>query len=175
MSLRVRHLLFLVAMVMCSSQSSHASDSVPDSANPAIEWRHSVIDSMMLEYTDADREFLPSLERYLGHGLKSVQGFFGRPFPKPFTVRVFPSRTVMTAYWRAEWGIPDLETECWMVASGTGPTLSLLSPRVWKADACEHDATDTVRTQMLITHEMVHTFHGQFNPRPEFDGLDSIG
>jgi hypothetical protein len=140
-----------------------------------VQWLTKPLGTMTLEYTAADSQFLSHLEQYLTNGRQTVQTFFGQNFPDSFIVRVFPSRKVMTEYWRAEWNMPDLETQCWMVASGTATTLSLLSPRVWDVDACEHDPSDTVRTQLVITHEMVHTFHGQFNPRPEFEGLDSIG
>lgn len=172
--------LFAVVMVLLAASipnQANASDS-PTAGGarvPLMEWRTEPMGTMTLNYLAADQEFLAHLKEYLGNGRRTVQDFFERDYPDSFVVRVFPDRATMTAYWRSEWGIPDLETECWMVASGTASALSLLSPRAWKTDACEHDADDTVRTQMLITHEMVHTFHGQFNPRPEFDGLDSIG
>ncbi len=162
-------------MTVVGARAGDSNQPDASSVQPAVKWSEQVVGSMKLEHTPADKAFLPHLKRYLGNGEKTVRAFFGKEFPEKFTVRLFPERAVMTEYWRREWGIPDLETQCWMVASGTASTLSLLSPRIWKRDACEHDAADTVRTQLVITHEMVHTFHGQFNPRPEFDGLDSIG
>src|SRR5262249_16871489 len=78
-------------------------------------------------------------------------------------------------WWQAAWHAPDLHSECWMVASGTGPELDVLSPRVWKSEACEHDPADSAHTARLLTHEIVHVYHGQPNPRPDFDRLDAIG
>lgn len=174
-----KRLIAVFVVLLAASFPIHADAAADapeaDAGVPQMEWQTAPMGTMSLEYMAADQLFLPHLNEYLGNGRQTVRDFFNRDFPDTFVVRVFPDRATMTAFWRAEWGIPDLETECWMVASGTASTLSLLSPRAWKIDACEHDASDTVRTQMLITHEMVHTFHGQFNPRPEFDGLDSIG
>lgn len=175
---RIAVCVLAVAIVWGSAGDiARAQDNQPTGSTPlpGMQWLTKSYGTMTLEYLPADQAFLSVLERYLTTGRATVEAFFGKEFPKPFIVRVFPDRKTMTAYWRTEWGIPDLETECWMVASGTASTLSLLSPRAWAVDACEHDASDTVRTQLVITHELVHTFNGQFNPRPDFDGLDSLG
>jgi len=62
-----------------------------------------------------------------------------------------------------------------MVASGIANSLSILSPRVWMEEACEHDPADSAHLGELITHEMVHVYHGQLSPRPDFAGMDDIG
>ena len=61
-----------------------------------------------------------------------------------------------------------------MVASGVAHRLDLLSPNVWSTEACEHNASDQTEIQQLITHETVHVFHGQYNPVPDFTGLDDL-
>jgi len=81
----------------------------------------------------------------------------------------------LTEVWRRDWNAPDFESECWMVASGTASKLSLLSPRTWKSEACEHNPDDARDTRLVVTHELVHVFHGQNNPNPNFDAMDDVG
>jgi hypothetical protein len=47
-----------------------------------------------------------------------------------------------------------------MVASGIANTLTILTPRVWKTEAAEHDPDDRDRFRELVAHELVHVFHG---------------
>lgn len=61
-----------------------------------------------------------------------------------------------------------------MVASGTGTKLDWLSPKMWDQQACEHIYSETKKTQQLITHELVHVFHGQRNKSPDFSEAESI-
>src|SRR6516165_2607432 len=62
-----------------------------------------------------------------------------------------------------------------MVASGVADRMVILSPRVWKTQAAEHDPADAEHLRDLIAHELVHVYHGQHNPRPDFDGMDDSG
>lgn len=152
-----------------------ATLAAPPESKPAPAWSRLERGSVTLEYTEADAVLVPKLETYVDTGRRTVQTFFGRPFARPFVVRVFPDRASLTAHWRAAWKMPDLKPEAWMVASGVGGELSILSPRVWKTQAVEHDPANETETQRLITHELVHVFHGQANPRPNFDGMDDLG
>ena len=70
--------------------------------------------------------------------------------------------------------MPGFISQCWMVASGIGHRLDILSPRTWKEQACEHDPADSEATRKIIIHELVHVFHGQHNPSPTFDDIDNI-
>src|SRR5262249_44354243 len=67
------------------------------------------------------------------------------------------------------------KTEAWMVASGVADRMVILSPRVWKTQAAEHDPADVEQVREIIAHELVHVYHGQYNPRPDFDGMDDMG
>ena len=138
------------------------------------DWERSDRQGVVIDATAADREGVDALRQQVLAGRLAVVQFFGSGFPRPFGVKVFADRATLTDYWRQQWKEPDLKPECWMVASGTAQGLSLLSPRVWPSQACEHDARDTLALQKLVTHELVHVFHGQANPSPEFDGLDGI-
>lgn len=108
-------------------------------------------------------------------GVGQVRSFFGRDFPHPFGVRFHGHRAELDLQWEQDWKMPDFKSECWMVASGTGEVLDILSPTVWSGEACEHDARDLVALQRLVTHELTHVFHGQMNPSSDFaevEGLD---
>lgn len=105
-------------------------------------------------------------------GRRAVEGYFGAPFPRPFETHVFASRAELDLFAANRWKMP--RTQCWMVAMGVGPALILLDPDDWKAEACEHDPGDAAHVRGIVTHELVHVYHGQNNPRPEFDGLDEM-
>lgn len=61
-----------------------------------------------------------------------------------------------------------------MVASGVSTKLDVLSPLSWDKEACEHRYADEMKTQQLFAHELVHVFHGQHNPSPDFSNTDRI-
>ena len=130
---------------------------------------------MVIEFTPADSGIAAELVGTLDSGRSAVEAFFGGRYRTAFTVRIYPSRAALTAHWARAWGVPDLKTECWMVASGVGDELALLSPRVWGTEACEHAVADTASTRRIFWHELVHVYHGQHNPRPTFDGMDDLG
>lgn len=104
-----------------------------------------------------------------------ISEYFERPWRSQFAIYVFPDRAALDRQWQTDWNAPGFESACWMVASGVAHRLDILSPRVWGTEACEHDPADTADTRLLITHELVHVFHGQYNPVPDFAGLDEIG
>ena len=123
-----------------------------------------------LEVTAADTPGASELERVVAEGRAQVEAFFGAPFPEPVRVLVQPDRAAFDASFPPEWGVG--QTQCWMVAYGVADRLSLLSPRVWRAEACEHDPDDAVHVQRLVTHELVHAYHGQHNPTRDFSGIE---
>lgn len=142
--------------------------------SPAL-WRESPGRGYTLHYAQGHRGDADEVARRVDKGRGEVEAFFGSPCPRAFDLRVFPDRAPLTAYWRQAWGAPEFEPQCWMVASGTASALAILSPSAWKTEACEHDPEDRQATQKLITHELVHVYHGQVNPDPEFDGAEEIG
>jgi len=102
----------------------------------------------------------------------TIEGFFGA-YPDTVDVHVFPRRDGFTNALRVAWGIP--ETACWMVGAADDRHLYILSPGVWKDEACEHDPSDTGHVERLITHEAVHVYHGQVNPSEDIGLLEEIG
>lgn len=108
----------------------------------------------------------------LTKGRTVVEAYFGEPFAKPFDMNVFPNRAALTEFAKQRWGMED--TQCWMVAMGVSSVLVVLSPDAWKEEACEHESTPE-HVREIVTHELVHVFHGQHNPSHEFDGMDDAG
>lgn len=138
------------------------------------EWQQKETDGYVIHYTSTDSGQADDMLRYLANGQKTVATFFGHPFSQKFDVYIFPNRAALDQQWQKDWGVPEFKSECWMVASGVGARLDILSPHVWPTEACEHQAEKVEAVQKLITHELVHVYHGQHNPKPSFDGLDDL-
>jgi hypothetical protein len=128
---------------------------------------------LRLIHAEQDKDAAASLKPYIEQGRQRVERFFGRPFKHPIQVEVFPDRAAFDEYFRKRWRVP--KTEAWMVASSVADRMVILSPRVWKTQAAEHDPADVEHIREIIAHELVHVYHGQHNPRPDFDGMDDIG
>ncbi len=93
--------------------------------------------------------------------------------PDTVGVWIHPSRVAFTAALTEAWGVPG--TECWMVGAADDHTLHLLAPDRWAAEACEHDADDADHVRRLVTHELVHVYHGQANPSADLGLVEEIG
>jgi hypothetical protein len=130
-------------------------------------------EELQVIHVEQDKDVAASLRPYIQQGQQKVEGFFGQPFKKAFEVELVPDRAAFDEYFRKRWRVP--KTEAWMVASGVADRMVILSPRVWKTQATEHDPADAEHIRELIAHELVHVYHGQHNPRPDFDGMDDIG
>lgn len=130
-------------------------------------------DGAVLHYAAPDSAVAVALQPVLAAARGDVEAFFGEPFDAPVDVVVAPSRAAFTAVLTERWGVS--ETACWMVALGVSDLLLVLSPRAWPADACEHDASDAAHLRELVTHELVHVYHGRHNPTGDFDGMDDAG
>lgn len=111
--------------------------------------------------------------RRVAKAREAVETFFAATFPREFAVVIAADRKEFDAYLAKEYGWPD--SQCWMVATGTAKGIAILDPAVWKTDACEHDGTNEAHVQGIVTHELVHVFHGQKNPTGDFEGMDDLG
>lgn len=105
-------------------------------------------------------------------GIGTVERFFGGSYRKPFQVEVFANRASLDEVFKAKWQAPP--TEKWMVAAGVADELFLLSPKAWKTEASGHNGDDPQEVRRIVTHELVHVYHGQHNPKPTFDGMDEM-
>lgn len=106
-------------------------------------------------------------------GKATVEAFFGKPFPEPVHLTVAPDRAAFSAAFPASWGMG--KTECWMVGLGVADFLVILSPADWAKEACDHDAANRDQVRGIVVHELVHVYHGQFNPTRDFTGMDDVG
>ena len=102
---------------------------------------------------------------------KQIQLFFGASFPDPIHFRMVADRAAFDSA-VAKFGVNP--TQCWMVGLGTADLMVVLSPSSWAKQACEHDPKDLPAVRQLITHELIHVYHGQFNPSRDFTGIDDL-
>jgi len=127
-----------------------------------------------LFYTSIDNKNKDEYSKFVEKGIISVKKFFGNSFNKTFDVIVHPNRHSLDSTWQKDWKMPDFRSECWMVASGVSTKLDIISPKKWDKEACEHIYTNFIKTQQLITHELVHVYHGQINISPDFSNVEGI-
>lgn len=123
--------------------------------------------------TDANRKLLPGLREDLTRSHKHIERFFDHTFLTPYRVDISPHRKAFDGSFGTRFGVP--KTEKWMVAAGVSDTLYLLSPQVWKTEAVEHDPADKQHVRDILTHELVHVYHGQYCPKHDFEGMDDLG
>lgn len=128
---------------------------------------------LLLTLSAEDEGARAQLTAQLTTARSQVEEFFDAPFEEDIQVTIHPNRGRFTASFPAEWGLTT--TECWMVAYGVADQLSALAPRVWSEQACEHDGADPEHVSQILTHELVHVFHGQHNPTRDFSGAEQVG
>lgn len=138
------------------------------------EWKQEQQKGYTLFYTNDDEPERIRYNSLISHGIVSVQFFMKDTFNKAFQVYVHPNRKSLDKQWQKDWKMPEFKSECWMVASGVANKLDLLSPLVWKTEACEHVYAEKETTQKLITHELFHVFHAQKNPSADFSETEDL-
>ncbi len=138
------------------------------------QWNTESKDGFRIYYTSTDDQNKNEYAELVVNGTKSVKEFFQGPFQKDFDVFVHPNRQSLDSTWQHDWKMPDFNSECWMVASGVADRLDMISPKTWDKEACEHSYANALKTQQLITHELVHVYHGQRNPSPDFSEVTGI-
>jgi hypothetical protein len=110
----------------------------------------------------------------IDNGIKSVEVFFADTFKYKFDIYIHPNRQSLDDQWQKDWKMPNFKSECWMVASGVGDKLDMISPKAWDKESCEHSYAEKVKTQRLVTHELVHVYHGQLNVSKDFSDTENI-
>ncbi len=132
------------------------------------EWNHKKLEKCSIYYTDQDTIHLNEYSEFIIKGILRTESYFKNPFNHKFEVYIHPNRELLDKQWQTDWQMPDFKSECWMVASGVSTRMDILSPAVWEEQACEHKFQDKEKTQNLITHELIHIYHGQRNISPDF-------
>lgn len=139
-----------------------------------IYWLKKDCKSFTLNYTTKDTPLIDEYQKLIVTGLKNVERFFDDHYKNKFDVFIYPDRKSLDSTWRNDWKIPGFKSECWMVASGVSKKIDILSPKIWDAESCEHKYDQKEQTQQLITHELVHVFHGQLNVSADFNDVKNI-
>ena len=142
--------------------------------NDSIEWKELARDKYTFHYTLADQNLIKKIDSYLQTGLDYIVNYFHHSFTNKFEVFIFPNRTLMDKQWQKEWGDSTLQSQCWMIASGVAHRLDMLSPNAWPKEACEHNANDSTEIRQVIWHELIHVFHGQYNPDHTFNYIEGL-
>lgn len=127
-----------------------------------------------LSYKVTDEKNIQDYNKLVENGIKTVQTFFHSSYPAAFDIFIHPNRASLDSTWQKDWNMPDFKSECWMVASGVATKLDMISPKMWDQEACEHTYAEMQKTQQLITHELVHVYHGQLNASPDFSNVEGI-
>lgn len=127
-----------------------------------------------IQYNNQDRDNIKAYNKLIKKGKHETEAFFNTEYKHRFAVVVHLNRHSLDSTWQKDWNMPDFKSECWMVASGVGHKLDLISPHAWKSEACEHRYEDALKTQQLITHELIHVYHGQINKSPDFSDTDGV-
>lgn len=138
------------------------------------EWKVKKEKGFWLYYQSVDAAEKNNYARFFKTGISQIRSFFDQDYKALFLVYVHPGRPSLDSTWRVDWKAPDFQSECWMVASGISGRVDMLSPRQWSSSACEHDYNDKKETQQLITHELVHVFHGQHNASKDFSAVEGM-
>jgi hypothetical protein len=128
---------------------------------------------VVLSFEPRDSAQAAEVENLIGTAIARLETFFDLRFRAAIAIAILPDRTAFDEYFRNAWGISN--TECWMVGAASAEGLILLSPRVWADQACEHDPQDNAHLTGIVTHELVHVLHGQYNPTEDFEGMDPLG
>jgi hypothetical protein len=125
-------------------------------------------------YTASDSKMIEEYNKLFDHGANEVSSFFNSTYKRPFNIYIHPNRHSLDSAWQKDWNMPDFKSECWMVASGIATKLDIISPKSWDKQSCEHSYSQKKNVQQLITHELVHVFHGQLNASPDFSKTEGI-
>ena len=145
-----------------------------DSNKSLLEWDSLVKKEYTLHFTNADKNKIITIDDELQSGFKHIVDFFHHSFVNKFDVYVFPNRASMDKQWQKDWSDSTFQSQCWMIASGVGHRLDMLSPNAWAKEACDHNANDSTELNQVIRHELVHVFHGQHNPDHTFNYIEKL-
>ncbi|NNG11315.1 MAG: hypothetical protein HKM92_14200 [Arenibacter sp.] len=172
--MKLKSLLLIGLMLLLSCKDKPKQKNNPGVTDPGIHTTANPEGNYELHYDAIDQEQATQIVHWLDQGHAAILQFFDSDFKQNFDVYLFSERDSLDKQWQKDWNMPGFKSQCWMVASGIAHRLDILSPRVWETQACEHQSKDTIATQKLIIHELVHVFHGQNNPSPTFENVENI-
>ncbi len=160
---------YLLTVALLLTANLFAQENLPS------KWYLYETDKFDLYFTQEDSVDVSSYLAYFDNGYQMIEEYFGEKFLTKFDVYIHPNRNSLDLEWSANWDMPGFKSQCWMVGSGVADQFDLLSPNVWKTEACEHDPADKEEIQRLVTHEMMHVYHGQINLDHFFSNMQELG
>lgn len=137
-------------------------------------WDKTKSDKYALMFTNSDSAHIREYKLIIEEGIQITENFFGQPFKHSFEIFIHPNRESLDKQWQTDWHMPGFKSECWMVASGVSNKMDILSPAIWDKQACEHTFSNKTKLQRLVTHELVHVYHGQNNISSDFTETEGI-
>lgn len=137
-------------------------------------WMKKEVKGFEIEYTENDKIYVADFENDLIEGNEVISSFFGMMFKHKASVHIFPDRRSLDKQWQTAWGDSTFRSECWMVASGVADRLDVVSPRIWTLEKCEHNGESKKEIKEILCHELVHCFHAQHNPSPDFGAAEDM-
>lgn len=164
----MRHIVVLLHLIMALNPAFSAAK------NDTLTWQTILHDKYTIYYTRPDKDKVQQLEYYLASGYKQVTDFFQQPFIEKFAVYIFPDRNELNKQWQKDWNDPVFQSQCWMIANAVAHRLNILSPNAWANDACDHNGNDSIEIRQIIGHELVHAYHGQYNPDHSFTYIENL-
>jgi hypothetical protein len=161
---RIRHSFAATCSLVWATLACSSTEPLPAPAS----WQSFAGNNVTVEYQVPDAARSAGLHTDAIVGRASVEAFFQRELGAPITVRVYPDRQSLVAYWRSAWNQPSLEPECWMIASADDRLAVILAPRLWSTAACGHNGSDAEHVRRVVAHEIVHILHRRANGAPGF-------
>ena len=158
--IRIITILISLAIIGCSTSDE--------------KWLIEKSEGYQIHFSADDADDLSDYKLLFENGISSVREFFQDTFKDTFDIYIHPNRASLDQQWQTDWNMPDFNSQCWMVASGVANKFDLIAPAKWENEACEHSYANRLKTQRLITHELVHVYHGQLNKSPDFSEVYGI-
>jgi hypothetical protein len=143
----------------------------PTSSVPADEWLTVTTGGLTIRAVRADSGLVRFVSEAIRNGERLAITFFTAAPLQPYSISIYPDRTSLTDHWRVAWQFPSFQPECWLIAAAWATELDLLSPRVWRRDACGHDADNLTHVRNVLAHEVVHVLHGQLGQHANLSSL----
>jgi len=162
--------VIISVVLLCSPALLHATMNPVDSTG----WKIIYKKEYSLHYMPGDQQMAEETMTFIESGIKNVSTQFNHSFQNKFDVYLFPNRNSLNKQWQKDWGDSTFQSQCWMVASGVAHRLDILSPNAWAKEACDHKENDTAEIRQVIWHELVHVFHGQYNPDHTFSYIEKL-
>jgi hypothetical protein len=131
--------------------------------SPPASWLTENREQYTLYFDAADSAGKEAYIKNIDEGMRQVARFMNAPYRRKFSIFIHHDRSSLDRQWEHDWKQPGFKSECWMVGCGVGDKMDIMAPAQWLTDACEHDNADKSEVQRVITHELVHVYHGQVN------------